>query len=194
MPCLRNPFKVGGTIKKPFFFFFHFWAGWHSCSWRRGFNVSGSALLSSAWQSSLVDNVANVCDMPVLVVSLNQCGSWCSLASTVFNSAIPTKSLTVPQGHLASRKALAILHCSSWRMARTLLYIVMGFLLPMFLIYCCCISSLETTYLPCVTEMRVFASTRDFLRSSITFSLVFTRSAYFLAVAVQLLDFSIFSQ
>ena len=53
----------------------------------------------------------------------------------------------------------------------------MGFLLPMFLIYCCCISSLETTYLPCVTEMRVFASTRDFLRSSITFSLVFTRSA-----------------
>ena len=53
----------------------------------------------------------------------------------------------------------------------------MGFLFPMFLIYCCCISSLETTYLPCVTEMRVFASTRDFLRSSITFSLVFTSSA-----------------
>lgn len=68
----------------------------------------------------------------------------------------------------------------------------MGFLLPMFLIYCCCISSLETTYLPCVTEMRVFASTRDFLRSSITFSLVH-KVGNFLAIAVQLLDFSFFS-
>ena len=34
----------------------------------------GVAGFPSAWQPSLVDNVANVCDMPALAVVLNQSG------------------------------------------------------------------------------------------------------------------------
>ena len=36
--------------------------------------LAGVAGFPSAWQPSSVDNVANVCDTPVLVVVLNQSG------------------------------------------------------------------------------------------------------------------------
>lgn len=46
---------------------------------------------------------------------------------------------------------------------------MMACLLPRFLIYCCCTSSLQTKYISsCIAKMWVFASTRHFLRSSIT--------------------------
>lgn len=107
----------------------------------------------------------------------------CSLASTIFNSAIVTKSQIVLRGHLASWRALAILHCSAIRMPNTLVYrswmLSRLWVLMQWVVWCprssSSASALFTRKLRISSSTagtRFLASTREFLNSSMTFSLV----------------------
>ena len=68
----------------------------------------------------------------------------------------------------------------------------MGFLLPRFLIYCYCISSLQTRYLLPHCQSMGFCHDEGFLQICNHFFLGFHKVGHFLGIAVQLLYFLVY--
>lgn len=147
----------------------------------------------SAWQSSLVDNVANVYDMPALTVSLNQCGHewqactlwhWWSLTlRSRWNPWWCSGGILLAGRHwlycivvfLEDGKYSAVAFMDAFK---AVCADSVGCLLPRLLIYCCCISSLQTTYFLLHCQDAGFCLDQGFLKIfDHFFSLVFTRLA-----------------
>ena len=70
--------------------------------------------------------------------------------------------------------------------------VAMGFLLPRFLIYCYCISSLQTRYLLLHCQSMGFCHDEGFLQICNHFFLGFHKVGHFLGIAVQLLYFLVY--
>ena len=136
--------------------------------------TAGAAGFPSAWQSSAVGNTCSSC---CTEPEWSCVTSSCSPASTILSSAFATKSLIVLRGHLASQKALAILQCSSRRMSSTLLYCswIRSRLCELTRWGVCSSGTSSTGAAPEACKL-LFALTRDFFKSFIPCSLVFTRS------------------
>lgn len=181
--------KVGASQRSHFLL----WAGWYSYSEKRGSKVREINFLSLRMAviigrqccKCLRHACSNCFSEPVWswVTSLY------SVALMIFNFTIAMKSLMVQWGHLACWKALAILHCCFLEDGKYSAVAFMdafkavcadsvGCLLPRLLIYCCCISSLQTTYFLLHCQDAGFCLDQGFLKIfDHFFSLVFTRLA-----------------